>query len=197
MLPWSPCTKVCDKNPQFLCLFSFLTLHSFLPLAQLPKDWTHIINDSQCQTLFASTEEIYHTIKKEVLPSTPLLNEVICLDIPKEEPNSFEGLMDISRENCSVVEPTEDDLANLIYTSGTTGKPKVGDGMHCSYCDLQIKLINTCAFNVLSTRALNWSIVTRYPISKLVEIWLWIQRTLFILKIVHWHFFLGLIRMDR
>lgn len=31
----------------------------------------------------------------------------------------------VGREECKVVEPSEDDLANLIYTSGTTGKPKV------------------------------------------------------------------------
>ena len=104
----------------FFCLYAL-----YCSKAQLPKDWTHILNDSQCQTLFASTEEIYLKIKKEVLPSTPLLNEVICLDGPKAEPNSFERLMEVDRETCGVVEPTEDDLANLIYTSGTTGKPKV------------------------------------------------------------------------
>lgn len=69
-------------------------------------------------------------MKKEVLPSTPLLNEVICLDGPKAEPNSFEGLMERNREECSVVTPTEDDLANLIYTSGTTGKPKGVELIH-------------------------------------------------------------------
>lgn len=146
-----------------LCLLSFAMTQDFILThfftldcitAQLPKDWTHILNDSQCQTLFASTEEIYHKIKKEVLPSTPLLNEVICLDIPKEEPNSFEGLMEINRQMCTVVEPTEDDLANLIYTSGTTGKPKVGDCAHGFYSDLQIKLIKAC-FSILSTRVLN------------------------------------------
>lgn len=95
--------------------------------AQLPKDWMHILNDSQCQTLFTSTEDIYLRIKSEVLPSTPLINEVICLDGPKDEPNSFEGMMKnmVGREECKVVEPSEEDLANLIYTSGTTGKPKV------------------------------------------------------------------------
>jgi hypothetical protein len=41
------------------------------------------------------------------------------LDGRKEEPNSFEGLMErmMGRE-VEVVEPLEDDLANLIYTSG-------------------------------------------------------------------------------
>jgi hypothetical protein len=41
------------------------------------------------------------------------------LDGRKEEPNSFLGLMErmMGRE-VEVVEPLEDDLANLIYTSG-------------------------------------------------------------------------------
>eukprot|EP00804_Cyclotella_cryptica_P013704 CCRYP_016132-RC/>CCRYP_016132-RC protein AED:0.28 eAED:0.28 QI:348/1/1/1/1/1/11/531/685 len=100
--------------------------------AQLPKDWTHILNDSQCQTLVASTEDIYLRIKSEVLPSTPLINEVICLDSPKDEPNSFEGMMEnmAGRELCKVIEPSEEDLANLIYTSGTTGKPKGVELIH-------------------------------------------------------------------
>ncbi|KAL7519059.1 hypothetical protein ACHAWX_003856 [Stephanocyclus meneghinianus] len=100
--------------------------------AQLPTDWTHILNDSQCRTIFTSTEDIYLRIKSEVLPSTPSINEVICLDGPKDEPNSFEDMMKnmVGREECKVVEPSEDDLANLIYTSGTTGKPKGVELIH-------------------------------------------------------------------
>ena len=101
--------------------------------AQLPKDWTHILNDSQCQTLFASTEDIYLRTKSEVLPSTPLKNDVICLDSPKDEPNSFEGMMENRRDECKAIEPSQDDLANLIYTSGTTGKPKVRKKLHTCF----------------------------------------------------------------
>ena len=108
--------------------------------AQLPKDWTHILNDSGCCALFCSTEDIYMQVKKEVLSSTPLVYEVLCLDAPADEPHSFVGAMNrAEHENNDVrmlgvdngiIEPCEEDLANLIYTSGTTGKPKGVELIH-------------------------------------------------------------------
>jgi len=103
--------------------------------AQLPKDWTHILNDSGCIALFCSTEDIYLKVKKEVLSNTPLVSEVLCLDAPVDEPHSFRGAMQSVEKNSmildnDVVEPLEDDLANLIYTSGTTGKPKGVELIH-------------------------------------------------------------------
>lgn len=98
--------------------------------AQLPKDWQHILNDSECSTLFCATEDIYIRVIKEVLPSAPLVKEVVCLDTPVEEPHLFQGLMmahakNETNDDDSVNAPSPEDLANLIYTSGTTGKPKV------------------------------------------------------------------------
>ena len=101
--------------------------------AQLPKDWTYILNDAGCCTLFCSSEDIYLRARKETLPNTPSVGErVICLDAPMGEPHSFGGAMarareeiSVGKEDVSVVEPLAEDLANLIYTSGTTGKPKV------------------------------------------------------------------------
>jgi len=89
--------------------------------AQLPKDWTHILNDSECCVLFCATEDIYLKAKKEVLPCTPLVREVLCLDAPIGEPHSFAGAManaetDFVAMDSGVVEPLEEDLANLIYT---------------------------------------------------------------------------------
>ena len=108
--------------------------------AQLPKDWTHILNDSGCCALFCSTEDIYMQVNKEVLSSTPLVHEVLCLDAPADEPHSFIGAMNrAEHENNDVgmlgvdngiIEPCEEDLANLIYTSGTTGKPKGVELIH-------------------------------------------------------------------
>ena len=106
--------------------------------AQLPKDWTHILNDSGCCVLFCSTEDIYLKVKKEVLPNTPLVREVLCLDAPASEPHSFGGAMALAEEELvgtskgddGVVEPLAEDLANLIYTSGTTGKPKGVELLH-------------------------------------------------------------------
>lgn len=114
--------------------------------AQLPRDWTHILNDSGCCALFCSTEEVYLRAMKEALPSCNLVSEVLCLDAPVEEPNSFKGAMERAAEEMngigglndgrdnSVVAPTADDLANLIYTSGTTGKPKAS---HCLFRHLE------------------------------------------------------------
>eukprot|EP00581_Thalassiosira_minuscula_P008068 CAMPEP_0183703644 /NCGR_PEP_ID=MMETSP0737-20130205/1321_1 /TAXON_ID=385413 /ORGANISM="Thalassiosira miniscula, Strain CCMP1093" /LENGTH=699 /DNA_ID=CAMNT_0025930441 /DNA_START=117 /DNA_END=2216 /DNA_ORIENTATION=+ len=105
--------------------------------AQLPQDWTHILNDSECRTLICSSEEIYRKAKKEALPNCPLVMEVLCLDAPEEEPHSFRGAMARAAAaacgeegHSSVVEPTPEDLANLIYTSGTTGKPKGVELIH-------------------------------------------------------------------
>ena len=108
--------------------------------AQLPKDWTHILNDSGCCALFCSTEDIYLQVKKEVLQNTPLVHEVLCLDAPVDEPHSFIGAMKRAEQeynkvgmldvDSGIVEPCEEDLANLIYTSGTTGKPKGVELIH-------------------------------------------------------------------
>ena len=109
---------------------------------QLPKDWTHILNDSECNVVFCSTEEIYLKVKKEVISNTPLVTEVLCFDdaMMQNEPNSFHGALSRIEEamgsnggstgNSVVEPPTPDDLANLIYTSGTTGTPKGVELIH-------------------------------------------------------------------
>lgn len=129
---------------------------------QLPKDWTHILNDSECNVVFCSTEEIYLKVKKEVIPNTPLVTEVLCFDdaMMQNEPNSFHGALSRIEEamgsnsggsSDSIVEPpTPDDLANLIYTSGTTGTPKGVELIHSN----QVR--DTCKiffFIVCSTRS--------------------------------------------
>ena len=110
---------------------------TFVPMyeAQLPKDWTHILTDSETSTLFVATEDIYLKVMKEVMPNTPLVKEVLCLDAGVHEPNSFRGAMSRRMEGVKdseymIEEPTPDDLANLIYTSGTTGKPKGVELIH-------------------------------------------------------------------
>ena len=116
---------------------------------QLPKDWTHILNDSECNVVFCSTEEIYLKVKKEVIPNTPLVTEVLCFDdaMMHNEPNSFHGALSRIEEamsssdyssNCIVEPPTPDDLANLIYTSGTTGTPKGVELIHSN----QVRVIH-------------------------------------------------------
>lgn len=106
---------------------------TFVPMyeAQLPKDWVHILNDSECNVLISSTEDIYLKVMKEVLPNTPLVSEVLCLDAEVHEPNSFHGMMKRMEESsCQIEPPTPDDLANIIYTSGSTGTPKGVELIH-------------------------------------------------------------------
>ncbi len=93
--------------------------------AQLPDDWTYIINDSGCSSLFCATEAIYKMVHKEVLPSTPSVQATLCFDSSLGEPHAFATALDkVGATQTAVIKPTSDDLADLIYTSGTTGKPK-------------------------------------------------------------------------
>ena len=92
---------------------------------QLPKDWTYILNDSQCSALFCSTEDIWTRVVKEVLPNTPYVANTFCFDSPSGEPHSLATAIDHAEgKSTPVIAPTPEDLAGLIYTSGTTGKPK-------------------------------------------------------------------------
>lgn len=135
--------------------------------AQLPKDWSHILSDSGCASLFCSTEEIYLRAKREALPDAPLVRDVVCLDAPTHEPHSFLGAMARAErelfggrrsgrreengsipaeDDAGIVAPSPDDLANLIYTSGTTGRPKGVELVHAN----QVSNIRGCRDMVLS-----------------------------------------------
>jgi long-chain acyl-CoA synthetase len=98
--------------------------------AQLPSDWTYILNDCGAKTVFCANEEIWQTVQEKVKPDAPLLQNNIVLTTPLGEPDApyaFENLMQWAEADTlgSLIEaPSPDDLANLIYTSGTTGKPK-------------------------------------------------------------------------
>lgn len=102
--------------------------------AQLPKDWTYILNDSGSCAVICATQEIYDCVQKEVLPSTPTVTASICLDAAEGEPHAFATLMAAQKDVSSIiVKPTPDDLANLIYTSGTTGQPKGVELTHLNF----------------------------------------------------------------
>lgn len=104
--------------------------------AQLPSDWTYILNDSGADVVFCATQEIYDKVRNEVLPSTPTVKSSFCLDAPLDKPYSFEGALFASEldSNGSLISaPTPEDLAGLIYTSGTTGKPKGVELTHLNF----------------------------------------------------------------
>lgn len=104
--------------------------------AQLPSDWTYILNDSGAHAVFCATQEIFDQVQNQVLPSTPTVKASLCLDAPLEEPHSFEGALSACETdfNGSLISaPTPEDLAGLIYTSGTTGKPKGVELTHFNF----------------------------------------------------------------
>jgi long-chain acyl-CoA synthetase len=111
---------------------------SLVPMyeAQLPGDWTYILNDSTAKVLFCATEDIFDRVQKEVLPSTPQVQASLCLDAPFGEPHAFQTALagsDLDANGSFIVAPLAEDLANLIYTSGTTGKPKGVELTHLNF----------------------------------------------------------------
>ena len=62
--------------------------------AQLPKDWSYIINDSDCSVLFCSTRDISDRVRGEVLPSAPTVVASLCLDGRVGDEGSFSTAMD-------------------------------------------------------------------------------------------------------
>jgi long-chain acyl-CoA synthetase len=104
--------------------------------AQMPNDWSYILNDSGSTTLFCATQDIYDRVQKEVKPNTPLLHSTLCLNAPEGEPHAFATAMSKAQadtEGKLIQAPTPDDLAGLIYTSGTTGKPKGVELTHMNF----------------------------------------------------------------
>ncbi|KAL3922082.1 MAG: hypothetical protein SGILL_002396 [Bacillariaceae sp.] len=111
---------------------------SLVPMyeAQLPSDWTYILNDSGSSVVFCATQEIFDKVQSEVLPQTPTVKTSLCLDAPIGEPHAFQTVLAASesdQDGKMIVTPTSEDLANLIYTSGTTGKPKGVELTHLNF----------------------------------------------------------------
>jgi len=92
--------------------------------AQLPKDWTYILNDSSTVVLLAATKAVYEQVKD--FPSQiETLEHVICFEGDASETYSFAYHLAIGADNPTPsVQPSGDEVAGLIYTSGTTGEPK-------------------------------------------------------------------------
>jgi len=89
--------------------------------AQLPSDWSYIINDSQAKVLFCANQTIYDAVIKDVAPSAPTLQSTMCFDGEEGEQHVFATAMDAATEDVEgklIMPPSVDDLASLIYTSG-------------------------------------------------------------------------------
>lgn len=101
--------------------------------AQLPADWTYIVNDCGAKAVFCATQDIYNRVEQQVKPNCPNVTITFCFDADDHEHHSFLGAInqvEADTDKKMVVAPTADDLAGLIYTSGTTGKPKGVEIMH-------------------------------------------------------------------
>jgi long-chain acyl-CoA synthetase len=86
--------------------------------------------------VFCATQDIFERVQENVLPSTPTVKAVICLDAHGGESYAFETVMAASTsdtEGSLILQPSKEDLANLIYTSGTTGKPKGVELTHFNF----------------------------------------------------------------
>ena len=106
--------------------------------AQLPTDWTYILNDSGASVVMCSTEEIFHTLNDVVLTQTPHVHSTLCLDAQHGAAYAYSTAVErVSSKNMLskiTLPPMPEDLANLLYTSGTTGKPKGVELTHSNFC---------------------------------------------------------------
>jgi len=92
--------------------------------AQLPKEWAFIINDCEAVAVIAATGAIYEKCK-DIPEKAPSLKHIIGLSLPKEDPMSYQALLEVGAKTESpAIQPEPKDTACLIYTSGTTGNPK-------------------------------------------------------------------------
>ena len=108
--------------------------------AQMPSDWTYILNDCGAKTVFCANKNIWKTVQQEVIPNTPLLRNNVVLTTPADEQDAPYALANMmtrlgaDSEGRLINKPMAHDLANLIYTSGTTGKPKGVELTHDNFC---------------------------------------------------------------
>ena len=108
--------------------------------AQLPSDWTYILNDSGAKAVFAANHDIWKTVQEQVLSETPNLKSNVVLTTPVDEPDAAYALQNMidrlgaDTDGLLIDKPMPHDLANLIYTSGTTGKPKGVELTHDNFC---------------------------------------------------------------
>ena len=67
--------------PVFACA-AYSLQATLVPMyeAQLPSDWTYILNDSGASVVVCSTEDIFHTLNDFVLPQTPHIEFILMVN---------------------------------------------------------------------------------------------------------------------
>ncbi|MCH2110124.1 MAG: long-chain fatty acid--CoA ligase [Polyangiaceae bacterium] len=92
--------------------------------AQLPEEWSFIIDDCQAKLVCCATEAI-HSKMQSLTAELKSLETVIGFDIADDHQDSFHGLLAAGKESpVASKNPEPSDIAQFIYTSGTTGNPK-------------------------------------------------------------------------
>ena len=92
--------------------------------AQLPEEWSFIIDDCQAKLVCCATEAI-HSKMQSLTAELKSLETVIGFDIADDHQDSFHGLLAAGKESpVASKNPAPSDIAQFIYTSGTTGNPK-------------------------------------------------------------------------
>lgn len=92
------------------------------------KDFTYIINHSECRLVFVSDEDLYKKIQS-IAEDCPTLEGVYMFDRAEGVPHWTDMLEPDVEKAKAIVAPYKEkvdheSLATLIYTSGTTGVPK-------------------------------------------------------------------------
>jgi long-chain acyl-CoA synthetase len=94
--------------------------------AQLDKEWSYILLDSDavvCLAANANIERRVQALRKTTL--LPKLKHVVNIEGPASDRNSYAGLLAHGKSNpVPALHPDGEEVASLIYTSGTTGNPK-------------------------------------------------------------------------
>jgi len=104
--------------------------------AQMEKDWTYILEDSDAKVLIVATEAIYEKVKNYP-GKIGKVESIICLDASVDKPYSYKHWMQKAVTKAQVparTDITADDISTIIYTSGTTGKPKGVELSHRNVC---------------------------------------------------------------
>lgn len=101
---------------------------TYVPMyeAQLDKEWSYILLDSDavvCLAANASIAQRVQGLRKTTL--LPKLKHVVNIEGPADDPNSYAALLAHGKAHpVPALHPDGEDVASLIYTSGTTGNPK-------------------------------------------------------------------------
>ncbi len=57
--------------------------------AQLPSNWTYILNNSSTKVVFSTTEDIFYHVQMQVLKNIPLVQSSLCLNAKLGEVHAF------------------------------------------------------------------------------------------------------------